>query len=76
MFEEFIEETKQLEYSKEDTILIKVKGRIPAEMVKPIENDFRDKLPENIRHSVAVIVIDSDADVEIIKRAILEDKQF
>ncbi len=76
MFEEFIEETKQLEYSKEDTILIKVKGRIPAEMVKAIENDFRDKLPENIRHSVGVIVIDSDADVEIIKRAILEDKQF
>ena len=45
-------------------------------MVKAIENDFRDKLPGNIRHSVGVIVVDSDADVEIIKRAIHEDKQF
>lgn len=65
MFTDIIDDTKVLKIKKDDTVIVKIKYPVAAEMVEAIGRAFRDKLPPSIKDSVGIIVVDSNAEIEI-----------
>jgi hypothetical protein len=65
---ELIQDATVLNLKKGDSIIIKVKDRVPAEMVRVLEDAVREKMSSRIKDDIGIIVIDSSADVSILRK--------